>query len=306
MKWLEIKVTIESVHSQAAIELISQVFHDEGVQGVIIEDPDLMPLESWGKDALRATQHAVIGYMPQDDQAEKRSQALTAQIKKAARIQRDKIHIRSRLMDEEDWSHSWKDFFWPERITDQIVVKPTWRDYRPQKDDIIIEIDPGMAFGTGTHPTTAMCLQLIEKNVRRGHSFLDIGTGSGILMIAAAKLGAKPVRGIDSDAMAVTIAEQNLRLNGIDNRHAHVTLGNLTQGIQHPFEVVVANILSEVIMDLLDELIPVMTPRGVLVCSGIVTKDKASVVNRMQQCQFRILEITTRDEWVAITARRPA
>jgi ribosomal protein L11 methyltransferase len=304
MKWLEIKVIIESAHPQMAADLISQVFHDEGVRGVMIEDPDLMPAESWGKDAVRAIQHAVIGFIAHNEQSKNLYQRLTTRLHKVAQTQGDTINILYRLMDEEDWSHSWKDFFWPERITNRIVVKPSWREYSPKSEDIIIEIDPGMAFGTGTHPTTSMCIELIEKYIQKGDSFLDVGTGSGILMIAAAKLGATPIWGIDNDAVAVSIAIENLRLNGIDVSQAQVTEGNLVHGHPHQYSMIAANILAAVIIELLDDLIPVIAPRGRFICSGIVAKDQDMVIQRIQRCHLDILEVLARNEWVAIAAQR--
>jgi ribosomal protein L11 methyltransferase len=304
MKWLEIKVIFESTRPQVTADLISHVFHDRGVQGVIIEDPDLTPDESWGKDALRATQRAVIGFMPDNEHAPKRCRELSAHLKQMADAQGDNIRTRYRLIDEEDWSHSWKEFFWPERITDRIVVKPTWRAYSPQDRDITIEIDPGMAFGTGAHPTTAMTIQLIEKYLRKGNSFLDIGTGSGILMIAAAKLGATPVWGIDNDSLAVKIAEQNLRLNGIEDPAARVIQGDLAKDLTRSFEMVAANILSEVIIDLLDDLGQVLSHQGFFICSGIVTQHQRAVINKIHRRHLRIVEQITHEDWVAIAAQQ--
>jgi ribosomal protein L11 methyltransferase len=119
-------------------------------------------------------------------------------------------------IDEQDWAEAWKAYFWPEKITDLIVVKPSWREYPAEPQEIVLEIDPGMAFGTGTHPTTSLCIRMIQTHLKPGDAFLDVGTGSGILMIAAAKLGAGTVCGVDNDEVAVTVAEKNLLANHID------------------------------------------------------------------------------------------
>ena len=176
---------------------------------------------------------------------------------------------------DEDWAHAWKAFFYPERVGRHIVVKPTWRDYTPQPGDKVLEIDPGMAFDTGTHPTTSLCIGLMEKHLRPGGSFLDVGTGSGILMAAAAKLEAGRGLGIDNDPLAVEIAGNNLRLNGADPEKFTVATGDLVSVVTGSYDLVAANILSEVIVRLLDDLPEKTTPGGIVITSGIIEKNQA-------------------------------
>jgi len=166
-------------------------------------------------------------------------------------------------------------FFYPERVGRHIVVKPTWRDYTPQPGDKVLEIDPGMAFDTGTHPTTSLCIGLMEKHLRPGRSFLDVGTGSGILMAAAAKLDAGRGLGIDNDPLAVEIAGNNLRLNGADPEKFTVATGDLVSVVTGSYDLVAANILSEVIVRLLDDLPEKTTPGGIVITSGIIEKNQA-------------------------------
>jgi len=184
-----------------------------------------------------------------------------------------------------------------------MVVKPTWRDYRADTDEVVIELDPGMAFGTGTHPTTTMCISMIENYLEKGDLFLDIGTGSGILMIAAAKLGADKICGVDNDETAVNIAVENLRRNGIDAQRFLVNCANLVEGIKEKYDIVAANILSHVILDLLKDLGRVLKSGGVFICSGIVDKNETQVVAAMRNIGFEILETSSQDEWVAIAGR---
>ena len=157
-------------------------------------------------------------------------------------------------LDEEDWAEAWKAFFEPLKVGKKIVVKPTWCNYTADPGDIVLELDPGMAFGTGTHPTTALCIRLIEDYIHLGDSFLDIGTGSGILMIAAARLGAGFVCGLDKDTVAVRVAAYNLRLNGLNPRHYSLRTGNLLEGIKDKYNLITANIFTHVILELLDDL----------------------------------------------------
>jgi len=160
-----------------------------------------------------------------------------------------------------------------------------------------------MAFGTGTHPTTALCVNLIEGYLKRGSSFLDIGTGSGILMISAAKLGAGLICGVDKDTVAVDVAAANLKLNGFDSQSYSLSTGNLLEGIKAKYDFIVANIFTHVILELLDDLHRVLAQDGIFVCSGMFEKNKNLVVAKMKNMGFEILEIREREEWSAIAGR---
>jgi len=160
-----------------------------------------------------------------------------------------------------------------------------------------------MAFGTGTHPTTSLCVQLLEAYLKPGDTILDVGTGSGILMIVAAKLGAARIAGIDLDPMAVDVARGNLRLNGIDPSITALSSGNLVQGIAGHYDLVVANILAEVIMDLLDDVTHVVKPGGLFICSGIIEPFRTRVAEKMAICGFEILNVRHEDDWVAFVGQ---
>ena len=301
MEWVAAKVVFEHENRQFATDLISEMFYSLGLKGVQIEDPDLEPEESWGEGACKVpSQHAVIGFFPETSQTSERLNELENKI----RSLESHFGIHSRMeykrMDEEDWAESWKEFFWPQRITSRITVKPTWREYQAKPDEIVVEIDPGMAFGTGTHPTTALCITLMEKYLLPGSAFLDVGTGSGILMIAAARLGAGKLIGIDNDAIALEIAEKNLRLNHINPLCFELKAGNLADGIDGRFNLIVANILSEAILQLLEKSDRIMAAKSVLICSGICEENGGHVLKKMQQQGLKILEELHEDGWVAI------
>jgi len=165
------------------------------------------------------------------------------------------------------------------------------------------EIDPGTAFGTATHPTTVLCIELIECYLEQGNEFLDVGTGSGILMVAAAKLGAGKICGIDKNIAAVEIARRNLRLNQIEEKRFEVKAGNLVDDVQVQFDLVVANILTEVMVVLLDSIKKVLKKTGVFICSGMLEKNTHRVEKKIIGSGFEILEIRTKNKWVAIAAR---
>jgi ribosomal protein L11 methyltransferase len=206
-------------------------------------------------------------------------------------------------LDEEDWAEAWKAFFEPQKIGQRIVVKPTWCAYTPDPEDIVLELDPGMAFGTGTHPTTALCIRLIEEYLNRGNSFLDLGTGSGILMIAAARLGAGYVSGLDKDPVAVDVAASNLRLNGLNSRDFSLYTGDLLTAVTDQYDFIVANIFTHIILELLNDLPRALSPGGIFVCSGMYEENKKLVVAGLKSMDFEILEVREQDEWAAIAGR---
>ena len=301
MKWIEVKVIFDCAAKELATDLISNIFYDLGLKGVVVEDPDIKPIEEWGNaDEIRPADIAVTGYIPEDKQCRKHLKVIKEkliELEKKCGIFSKRI---CRTIDEQDWSESWKIFFHPIKITKRIVIKPSWQDYDADPDDIVVEIDPGMAFGTGTHPTTALCISMIEKYMKPGDKFLDIGTGSGILMIAAARLGAQKVCGIDNDEIAIDIAEKNLLLNGIENKIFKVMTGSLTDKVSEKFDFVAANILTETIMVLLDSIKSILKKKSVFICSGIIEKNKDKVVEKMVASGFEIADILKQEEWVSI------
>ena len=304
MKWIAAEVIVDTEPAEQAVELISNLFDDLGLSGVVVEDPHLEPTEGWGDDALpKPEHHTVTGYFPQNA-------SLASNRRKLEQGLADlKLHwdIASRIfyreVDEEDWAESWKAYFWPEKLTDILVVKPTWREYTAAEGEIVIEIDPGMAFGTGTHPTTALCIGMIQKYIQPEDTFLDVGTGSGILMIAAAKLGASRLVGIDTDTVACDIATQNLLLNRIDANRFNIRTGSLVNAVTEKFQRISANILSEVILELLDDVRRVMAPGGIMICSGIIEANRNKVVEKMQSTGFEIMDVQSKEGWVAIAGK---
>lgn len=304
MKWIEVKVIFDFENKPVAADLISNIFYDFGLQGVVIEEPEIEPLEGWNGGSVRMPDYyAVSAYFPKNKQAEKNCKVLE---QKLARLEKENGIISETVyheIDEEDWAESWKKYFGPAKISERIVVKPTWREYWPQKNEIVLEIDPGMAFGTGTHPTTSLCLNMIEKYLKKGNSFLDVGTGSGILLIAAVKLGAEKVWGIDIDEVAVKIARKNLLRNMRVTKKFELKTGNLVHGIKETFDLVAANLSSDILFTLLDNVKKVLTQGGIFICSGIIEKDKDPVIAKMKNLGFEIIEILTKQNWVSLAGK---
>lgn len=306
MKWIELTVYFEANQPDIAMDLISEQFYDAGVSGVVVQDPREAPSDSWAGDAPpRPEGFAITGYLAENSTLPEKIQNIKNRLTALASKNAITIRFSKNSVDEEDWAQSWKAFFKPERIGKRIVVKPSWCTYEARKADLVIELDPGMAFGTGSHPTTALCIHLLEDHVDRGARVLDIGTGSGILLAAAALLGASTLHGVDNDPLAVEVATKNLIRNGVSPERFEVTEGNLSQGVHRTYDVVVANILSHVIETLLDSVLSVLAPNGVFICSGIVSGNRERIESKMHRIGFEEITVLTRDEWVAVTGRRP-
>jgi ribosomal protein L11 methyltransferase len=304
VNWIEVRVTVQGEDPPLAAEMVAEGFRSVGIKGVVVEDPSEQPPEGWPGDGPgRPSETAVTGYFP-DSAAGRETLALfETQLAKIAAVHAFRATVQQRRRAEEDWAESWKNHFHPQRISAGLVVKPSWRDYPALPGEKIIELDPGMAFGTGTHPTTVATLRLIERYLLPGQRFLDVGTGSGILMIGAALLGAGAVHGVDNDETAVAVARDNLRRNRIAASRWRVHHGHLTAGTDGRYHLVAANILADVILDLLADVGRVTLPGGTLVCSGILERQADQVTAGMQAAGYEVLETLPIEEWVGIAAR---
>lgn len=298
MKWIHVNARFEAEDMALAEELVSQIFFDLGLKGVVCEVPLPEPDEGFGSNALDQPDHySISGYVPDVDT----SDSLVAAIKqKAATLEGIKVSISTTIVDDQDWAESWKDFFFVTRITDTLVIRPSWREFEPGPGDVVIDLDPGMAFGTGTHETTAMCLALVEEKIKPGSSFLDVGTGSGILMIAAGKLGARILKGLDNDQVAVRIAGKNLEENKICPEKFEILCTTLDCYPHERFDLVVANILAEIIIDILPEIKSRLAPGGCAILSGIINLWEERVKTALESNGFTLIKTMSRGEWVAM------
>jgi len=305
MKWIEAKVIFGFHNNQFATDLIANIFYDLELSGVVLEDPTVaFTNKETGEADHNPDHYAVIGYIPKNRKAEKKQGILEDKLTRLKKINRIQSKIVYREIDEEDWAESWKAYFWPKKIGERVVIKPTWRKYIADSEDIIVEIDPGMAFGTGTHPTTAMCITMIENHLKEGASFLDMGTGSGILMVVAAKLGARNGLGIDKDEDATNVARENLLLNNIQTDHFRVKTGKLLDGVEEKFDLVVANISTDIVVILLEGVREVLANGGTFICSGMIEENHHQVMEKMDSVGLEILETRIKEGWVTITGRK--
>jgi ribosomal protein L11 methyltransferase len=321
MLWHEI--TIYS--KEEAVEMISNFLHEMGAGGVTIEESGSLNRKrdtsfgQWYEKPLNDIPEGDVviqGYFADvQEHLDGMLETLRSRIQELTEFGIDigKASINVKVVNEEDWANAWKQYYKPVRISDQITIKPTWEAYEPTPEELVIELDPGMAFGTGTHATTSLCLRTIEKVVNPGDEVIDVGTGSGILAIAAAKLGAKHVLALDLDPVAVSSATENTKLNNLEDQVTVIQsdlLKLLKQndtaglGIKLPVRVVVANILAEIIMTFVDDVYEALVPGGIYVASGIITKKEQEVNQALEQAGFIISDRYQEEDWVAIVARK--
>nr|WP_285842397.1 50S ribosomal protein L11 methyltransferase [Ureibacillus chungkukjangi] len=312
VKWTELSV----LTTNEAVEAISNIYHEAGASGVVIEDSTEMEKErvdQFGEiydlnpNDFPKSGVIVKAYLPVSSFLAETVEEIKLAI---ANLENFDINVGENVftmseVHEEDWATAWKQYYHPVKISERFTIVPTWEEYTPvNTDELIIELDPGMAFGTGTHPTTVMCLQALEKVVKEGNSVVDVGTGSGVLAIAAAMLGAEKVHALDLDAVAVKSAFENIVHNKVQDI-ATVHQGNLLDTVSEPADVVVANILAEIIMTFTDDAFSIVKPGGLYVTSGIINAKKEDVKKALVGSGFIIEEVLMMEDWVAIIARRP-
>nr|WP_295969489.1 50S ribosomal protein L11 methyltransferase [uncultured Bacillus sp.] len=311
MKWSEI-----SIHTaNEAIEPISNILHEAGASGVVIEDPFELEKEredQFGEiyqlNPLDYPEEGVIvkAYLPVNsflgETVEEIKESINNLILYNIDIGKNSVSLSE--VHEEEWATAWKKYYNPVKVSERFTIVPTWEEYTPvNSDELIIELDPGMAFGTGTHPTTVMCIQALERTVKQGDTVIDVGTGSGVLSITAAMLGAEKVQALDLDEVAVQSARLNIKLNKV---HSVVTVSqnNLLEGIETKAEVVVANILAEVILRFTDDVANTVKKGGYFISSGIIKPKKDQVKDAIEKAGFDIVEILQMEDWVAFIAKR--
>ncbi len=312
MKWSEL-----SIHTtNEAIESVSNILHEAGASGVVIEDSeDLLKEredqfgEIWSLSPDDFPKDGVIlkAYLPVNSFLGETVEAIKLAVNNLVTFD---INIGANVVtisevNEEEWATAWKKYYHPVKISQRFTIVPTWETYNPvSSDELIIELDPGMAFGTGTHPTTVMSLQALEKTVKAGERVIDIGTGSGVLAIGAALLGAREVHALDLDDIAVKAAGINVKLNKVQDR-VTVAGGNLVDTIDEPGDVVVANILAEIIMSFTDDAFKVVKPGGIYITSGIISAKKNDVKEALEGSGFVIEDIMMMEDWVTIISKKP-
>lgn len=310
MNWNEISVSTTTL----AVEIISNIFIELGSKGVMIEDPsdfhlqgqdplawDYMEKEvfDFGHEDVR-----VIGYFSSEEDINEKISEIEKRLDyvKSLELDTGTLEIFKKEVKQENWENEWKKYFNVQKVSDSIVIKPSWEKYTPKAGEKIIDIDPGMAFGTGTHETTRMCINAIEKYMNKGDSLIDIGCGSGILSIAAVHLGAEKVIAVDLDKLAVKVSKENVDLNGFSNT-IDVRYGDLTDVIDEKADVIVANIIADIIAKLSENIADFIKDGGYFISSGIINDKKDFVISKLKENNFDIIEEKNDGEWNCIVSK---
>lgn len=310
MKWAEItiKTTTE------AVEAITNILYEQNVGGVSIEDPKDFKFQKkndydWDfveEEIFNSGYDGVIikTYITEERDVTEDINIIKEKIQGLREFGIDigEAVVELSQVDEEDWANEWKNYYKPTKLGQKIVVKPTWEEYEKQDGDLIIELDPGMAFGTGTHETTTMCIRELEKYVKQDSKVFDIGCGSGILAIAAAKLGAKEVLAVDLDEVAVKVSKENVQLNKVEDKVV-AKHGNLMDVVSDKADIVVANIIADIIKILAKDVHNFMKDDAVFISSGIIHAKVDEVKESLIENGFEIVEVQSLGEWNAIVSK---
>ena len=312
MDWMKLTVLTTTIGS----DIVSEMLMEAGSEGTVIEDKNDVQLNQrpegqWDiideEIARRIGDDVkVTGFYPLDEHASDVAALVRERAQKlpviAPGVDLGKLEVSVSTIDNEDWAENWKKQFKPFRLGKHIVIRPGWEEYEPDEGDKVITIDPGLAFGTGTHETTGMCVSLVEELVRPGMDVMDIGTGTGILAIAAAHMGAKHVLASDIDPVAVRVAGENAAINGFTDVIDCKT-GDLLEVAGEPADVVIANIIADVIIAIAASVIDFVKPGGAFICSGIAREREEDTLRALKNAGYESLDVRRNGEWTAVACR---
>lgn len=306
MDWIEVKIDV----NREALDAVSEILMQRGAQGVaIIDSLDYQQHEEkFGEIMPEVAINEMVtisAYYPESIQIKEKITEIEHEIARLTdfglEIGDFSVHLDA--LAEENWANSWKQYFLPTRVSRYLTIVPSWTDYQPvESDEKTIILDPGMAFGTGTHPTTVLSMQALESKLRGGESLIDVGTGSGVLSITASILGAKQILATDIDDVAVKVANDNIALNPVSN--IKVQASDLLKQIEFEADIIVANILADILVDLMRDAFKLLKNKGYLILSGII-QDKLSLVEASYlQNGFVLEEQSQIGEWVCLILKK--
>lgn len=304
MQWLELAV---QAHPEA-IESVSEFLSRYSADGIKIDEPIELLNEGQEYRVLQGEPVQVYVYLPMDGTEEEKRREIEEGLWHMSSLGAHFVgELRVRVVNEEDWANAWKEFYHVTHIGQRLVIRPSWREYIPKDDEVTLTLDPGMAFGTGLHPTTRLCLEQVEQRVKPGMRVLDVGTGSGILALAAAKLGAASVYSIDNSSVAVESAIANAAMNDLSDRikvvHGVLDEAEATR-MAGQYDLVLANIIAHIIGSIASQLAQTLAPDGVLVVSGIIEERRPDAEGPLLAAGLELIEQVKIDDWLALVLRR--
>lgn len=307
MNWAEVQIKTTPEYE----EIITGILYDVGASGLAIEDPrDILEIsqsqEGWAvvdPDLVKMESDDILikAYFSEAEDIDYKIQEIKYRIKNNDILKDAEPDITVTMVNDEDFAENWKKYFKPLRIGNRIVIKPTWESYELKENDILIELDPGMAFGTGTHETTSLCIEALEKYVKEGDIVFDIGCGSGILSIVAAKLGASKVVAVDVDEMCIKVTNDNIKLNEVQDI-VEVKKGNLLDVVKGKANIIVSNIIAEIIVEMIGDLKYHLENNGIFIASGVIEEKIPLVENKLIENGFKIIDTHLKNEWALIIA----
>lgn len=301
----------------AGIDIVGGFLTEHGIRGHIIEDAndfnafleDTTVHWDYIEDSLMALKDKesnVKFYLPDNAQGIETFNQIRLSLEglrtQNASVDLGRLAIETANVDEEDWSTAWKKYYHPTKVGEHITVVPCWEEYCPQPDEVVVTLDPGMAFGTGTHETTRLCMQLLERYITKGTALLDVGTGSGILAITALLLGASAATGVDIDELSCKVAQENADLNHVGEA-IELIWGDLTQKVSGTFDVITANIVADVIIRLSKDVKQFMRSDSVLIVSGIIDERGDEVLSVLDDAGLSLVERIEENGWVAAVVK---
>lgn len=312
--WVEIEIHTTS----EASEIIEAILLDYGSTGVSIEDMSLLndnlddnfgTIIAVDKDDFPSEGVLIRGYLNELNFNDEIFDNIKLEISNLEKVLNlgDYYSIKTKIIKDSDWENSWKDYFDVLEIGEKFSIVPTWREYINKYDRYVINIDPGMAFGTGGHETTSLCIKNLEKYVKNDDSVIDVGTGSGILAIAASYLTTGKIKAIDLDKLAVDIARENFELNKLNNRiitECSSLLENENENENEQYDIIVANILAHIIEMMLVDAYKLLSNEGYFITSGIIKDKKDELINEAEKVGFKVVEITTENDWYSIIFKK--
>ena len=314
MNWTEVKIYTTT----AGIDPLTGSMLDLGLQGFMIEDAqdfdeflhDTTPhwdyVDQAVMEKMKDCETCVTIYVADNPQGMEELMQVRQILARLKAQDPDgkygRLELEMKDVDEEDWSNAWKKYYHPVQVGEHLVVCPSWEAYDRKPDDVVLTLNPGMAFGTGTHDTTRLCMELLEKYITPQDTVLDVGCGSGILAITAALLGANKIIGCDIDEVAVKVAGENAALNGVQDRIAFHQ-GDLTSQVEGSFQIICANIVADVIIRLSEDAGRYLAKDGIFITSGIIDTREQDVLNALEQNGFQVIERRTSGGWVALACK---
>lgn len=310
-EWNEVRIVVPV----EAMEPVAGILYGLDVKGISIQDPtdmltrDRGPL-TWDFIDINifpeGVDNAVLtAYFPETEGIGGTVSEIRRKIQELSDfgIRNEPFRVDYKLVREEDWANSWKQYYKTMKVGERIVIKPLWEEYEAGPKELVVEMDPGMAFGTGTHETTRLCVELLQELLKGGEAVIDVGTGSGILAISAARLGAEKVLAIDLDPVAVDSARINVEYNNLNQ--ITVKEGNLLDEAEQGADVIIANIIADVIIEMIPDIKRLMKPGGIFIGSGIISFREEAVRDALLEYGFTIITIRNDNDWRAIAAKAP-